>query len=78
MTRPFVLTVPEFAAVTGIPDRTVRFQLKKGTIRGTQFDRHSPWRIPATEVDRITCLMWIEPNWDALTEPADPTEQAKA
>ena len=62
------LTVRQASAALGIPERTIRRHLKKGTIQGGQWWRHSPWTIPRAEVERVARLLWITPDWQAAEE----------
>lgn len=51
-----LLTVAEYAAATGIPEQTVRDQLRGGRLRGRDLNRRTGkrarWRIPAGEARR--------------------------
>lgn len=51
-----LLTVAEYAALTGTPEQTVREQLREGRLRGRDLNAGSGtrgrWRVFASEVER--------------------------
>jgi len=51
-----LLTVAEYARATGIPEQTVREQLREGRLRGRDLNAGSGtrgrWRVFASEVER--------------------------
>lgn len=47
------LTVNEFAEIVGMHPQTVRKQIAEGIIHARQRVPHSPYKIPATEVEKI-------------------------
>ena len=56
--RRRLLTVTEYAALTRVPEQTVRHWLRHGSLRGRDLNagkagrRHARWRVLASEVDR--------------------------
>jgi|GEM_PF-1738004 len=56
--RRRLLTVAEYARATGIPEQTVREQLREGRLRGRNLNADRPgrvrarWRVFASEVAR--------------------------
>jgi len=60
-----------------MPARTIRGHLKRGTIKGEQVARHSPWLLPQEEIERLCALLWITPDWEAA-ELADVAELANS
>ncbi len=53
-----LLSVAEYAALTGTPEQTVRAQLREGRLRGRNLNADRPgrvrarWRVFASEADR--------------------------
>ncbi len=51
-----LLTVREYAEATGIPEQTVRAQLREGRLRGRDlnagYGKRARWRVFASEVER--------------------------
>lgn len=81
MTPPEVgpaLTVRQTAAALGMPERTVRRYLKKQVIRGEQLFHNSPWVVPVAEIERVSGILWITPDWEAarLAKVADVADLA--
>lgn len=76
---PQLFTVRQASAVLGIPERTIRRHLKRGTIQGQQLARQSPWLLPKAEIERVSGILWITPDWEAarLAKVAEVAEVAE-
>lgn len=68
---PISLTVTQAAEVLGLNPRNLRRYLKRGLLRGHQWEPGtSRWSIPTSEIERAAHALNIPLNWTNMTDSA--------